>query len=200
MNKKLKSTKSWMFLSLIGLLIFAVSCKQDEATINTYIQGSWKADSTQTVYNGGLLAQYFNINSDSIGTMVKPAFDGCQFTFNSDKAGAIAFPYMELKLTDTYEVSTGKVTMTLSSLAGKQITLNVTSITAKQMVATMSISDFSILASAVDTSATSNVDLMATLESLVPALANLNNQLSKINFSSVGLNPTPTVTLVFNKQ
>lgn len=198
MNKQKRNL--WTVLSLVAMICLSVSCKQDEATINSYIEGSWKVDSTQTVYNGGLLAQYMGVNSDSVGELVKPAFDGCQFTFTADKAGAIAFPYLDLKLTNTYVVSTGKVTMTVASLAGKQITLNVTSITAKMMVATMSISDFTTLASAVDTSATNNIDLMATMESLIPALTNINAQLSKINFSAIGMNPTPTITLVFNKQ
>jgi hypothetical protein len=192
---------SMMILMATVLMPLLTSCKQDEATINENIVGNWTADYNQCSYDGGMLMKYYQVNTDSIGKTILPAFEGCTISYTTDKTGTLNLPYLGLSLTDTYSVSTGSVTLTLPKLSNRSIKLDVTSITSSQMTVRMSVSDVSALISAVDTTANSNnADLMGLVKSAVPAISNVESKLASVDLTALGLNPMPSVTLVFNKK
>lgn len=195
----MKKVRLTIQLVIVGLSTLFVGCKQDEATIKSNISGTWKVDSTQTVYNGGILATQFGINNDSIGNLIKPVFDGSTFTFNSDLTGGVTIPTLNLNLYNTYETATGAVNITFSKIQGKTIKLNVSSINSTTMTGYISVSDFTAMVNAADTT-TTNLDIQATLEALLPTLKTIDEKLATVNFSALGLNMTPTVTLVFKKE
>ena len=194
-------TRFLIFLLAVTLVPVFTSCKQDEATINENIVGSWKTNSNQCTYDGGILMKYYQVNTDSIGKTILPIFEGCTVSYTTDKTGTLNLPYLGLAFNDTYSVSTGAVTLTLPTLANRSIKLDVAAISSTQMTVRMSVSDISALISAVDTTANANnADLMALVKSAVPAISKVESKIASVDLTALGLNPMPSVTLVFNKN
>lgn len=198
-----KSIRFLMLLMASMLLIGTTSCKQDEATISENIIGTWKLDDTQTTYNQGKVLELLGgVNTDSLLDLITPILKGSSITFNSDLTGSYTLSsLLDLPMSTIYKVAPGTVTIS-STLLPKEIKFNVISITATEMRLTMNVADVTTLAGLVDTTSTDNAGVIAMIKELVPAIANIQYYIdnSGANLDALGLNPNPTITMVFKKN
>ncbi len=198
-----KSIHFLMLLMASMLLIGTTSCKQDEATISENIIGTWKLDNTQTTYNQGKVLELLGgVNTDSLLDLITPILKGSSITFNSDQTGSYTLSsLLDLPVSTIYKVAPGTVTIS-STLLPKEIKFNVISITATEMRLTMNVADVTTLAGLVDTTNTGNASIIAMVKELVPAIANIQSYIdnSGANLDALGLNPNPTITMVFKKN
>jgi hypothetical protein len=190
-----------MFILAVVMVPFITSCTQDEAAITQNITGQWQAFDSLTAYNGGLLMSQLGMNTDSIGALVTPVFKECSLRFGADSTGSMTLPALQATpISTTYKVSQGTVVIN-SAKFSKSIKLTIASITDSEMRVAMDVADVSTLAGVVDTTAANNPSLITLIESVVPAIAEIQKKIDKfgVNLSALGLNPSPTITLAFKR-